>query len=412
MIAIYDIAGGHYNTVKSTLEHYYSGAMPIGRVWYGFGIYGENIRDYVKDNNVKVLVVPYANVGKGFNMLTDLGCTVIIPCNQHSFESAIRVSGGDTENNQITDKGHGLDFYSECANLTGAQRFYPSYVSGKVGGLIANLIDSGYNLWEARQILRQNSDAYNSYSKLNGFGKLPDTITIPQVIHPMHPVDIKVTTYQEGVNNVANFGIGFIDYRSPDGVLQDQSGDFITSESPLFIVGENKNYSLNFNNGYSALPDSLFQHDFYIPEYEYTKAPNAPSIVYYRKIYSNNRIIVGCDDNWNIVEGENYDQIKAEVYLNDVLVYDWGWMGYNRNDVLLESYNSPDFYFNGSGNRYHFKIKYRNIFGESEWSDYYLTDGGIPNPVLVKGTNPEPEPEPPTPPEPPTRIEASAHYFL
>ena len=235
---IYDIDSNHADVVRSFYNQTRSGQGTVYREFFGFGIgYGEQIRTFCNANNVKVVIVPYRQIRSAQLenlILDDIACVVpyYVGSSQNTdnvtFSSTIRVL---TTSEQATMRS--LDFrMNETA---------PSWVCGKVGGLLANLMESGYTAWQARQILRQNCNAYDNWTIANGYGTLPNSITIPETIDPIFTQPVRFWYW-------ASNGRMRFKFRNPSSIF-DFAGLIITEDS---IIQNRYTQAVTYSIDYGA----------------------------------------------------------------------------------------------------------------------------------------------------------------
>jgi hypothetical protein len=405
-ILIYDVAGSHFNKVRDTFLHFCDVEVNVLRAYFGFGFDAEeSLSDYVVSNNVDVVIVPYKPIQMStFTSVIESGAQVIMPHEipfgqswNAVMRSVIRASGGTTQ--AITNQNTiGIEYYTECENLTGEERVLDSYVVGKIGGLFANLLDNYENIWDARQALRQNASSYPIYNIRNGFGKIGATATIPETLQSIPPVDV---TLEPPTTSSLNQGLGVLQYKSKSGnITLTGTLEQSASESPIIIQGEDKSYSVDYRIDYGGV---FTANSFELGEYNATEVPKKPEILRYSGSQSNQRRFrLGILLNDNQVPAERRcDRVFWRVKNASGTVIASGVRPYNKDEILFESFNNPDFSLTNSGNTYFFEFKTENVFGESEWSEpcEVLDITGI-SPTLFDFAS-EPEPSEPAPPQPP-----------
>ena len=407
-ILIYDTESSHHNGVKSTIEHYATVNVTFFRMFEGFfGPYDRTIHQYCLDNDIDIVVIPYSGLSLNAGEMLDDGITVIKPLHNtpNYYTGAIQVAGGTTQKESPDFTNPGLDFYSECSNLNGDLAIAPSFVCGKVAGLVANLLDEGYTTWQARQILRQNCDSFDQWTPEEGFGKLPDTITIPETILTMPPVNVSVL---RNYSTSLNPGLGVLSFNteSGGGFVFGYEGDVLNAtHSPFIIEGEDKQYTLTYDTDYGQEFAAL---EFTLEDYVPKRIPKKVELLYYDS--TEKRFCLGNTTRYKYIKTEREgDRIEWRAYNEQDELVKQEYSRYLWSYVPLDKLHSPDFYLDESGNTLTFQFRYVNEYGEGEWSDdvVVINDANDRSQVYdfrnLPDPDPDPEPEEPDP-EPPVII--------
>jgi hypothetical protein len=415
-ILIYDVAGSHFNKVRDTFLHFCDVEVNVLRVDFG-----AEFKSVIVQNDVKVMIIPYQPFSiEAFTDVIQLGCIPILPHIkpfgtpfQEVMRSTIRVWGGVNESTILNNSNPpsetitpGLEYFTECENLVCDERLFGSFIVAKVGALLTNVIAQDYTIWEARQILRQNASQYPNYTLKNGFGKLPESVTIPQAIDEFPPVDVFVARNLE--SNSTNVGAGALYFNSPNGQIVTTGDVFNRSESPSTIQGDDKSYSIDYRRTYGGI---FTQYEFELGEYAFTEAPKKPEFFYWA-IGNGRDVYIGRErvgNNWiKYPQEQQFDRYRVRIFdINDQLIYEdsqelfdslFRWVTDRRTFTSWDP-----FFLNNSGNTYKFQFKTFNAFGESDWSDsvVIVDDGSYQGQVFDFRTASEPsEPTPPQPPPP------------
>jgi len=402
-ILIYDTDSSHHNTVKSTVEHYASVDVDFHRIYNGFqGPYHLSILDYCLSNDIDIVVIPWSGIWFDPYLFGKNNIMVILPFrnNRNIYSSMIQVAGGETSavDPAIVTQPL-LDFYSEVSNLSGSSATASSYVCGKVAGLAANLLDDDYDIWEARQILRQNCDSFNDWSIEDGFGKLPDVITIPDPILDHPAVGVIVPPIS---SSSLNPGLGVLSFNAPGGSFNfdDGNGGINALESPYIIEGGDKIYNISFNTQYG----NEFTHiEFELGEYTPKNVPKKVEVFYFNNSPGNRRFHIGNTSTSSFIPSEREgDRVEYRVYDNEDVLLHQGLGSWNSPVISFASWNNPDFSLNNqSGNTYKFQFRFVNLYGEGEWSELatIIDDEEDRSEAFDFTQEPLPDPEPDPEPE-------------
>jgi hypothetical protein len=417
-ILIYDVAGSHFNKVRDTFLHFCDVEVNVLRVDFG-----AEFKSVIVENDIKVMIIPYQPFSiEAYTDVIRLGCIPILPHAkpfgspfQEVMRSTIRVWGGVNESTILNNNNPpsetitpGLEYFTECENLQGDERLFGSFIVAKVGALLTNVIAEGYTIWEARQILRQNASQYPNYTLKNGFGKLPESVTIPETVDEFPPVDVWVV--RNTSSDPINGGLGALYFSSPNNRIVTTGDAFDRTGSPTVIQGEDKSYSIDYRRTYGGI---FTQYEFELGEYAFTEAPKKPEFFYWA-IGSGRDVYVGRErvgSQWiRYPQEQQFDRFRLRIFdVNDQLIYEDSQETFDNRFRWLSdrrTFTSWDpFFLNNSGNTYKFQFKTFNAFGESDWSDsvVIVDDGSYQGQVFDFRTAPEvpvEAPDEPPPPEP------------
>lgn len=379
-ILVYDTEGGHFNGIVGAIEHYSDEAVDVHRIFNGLVTHGSIIENYVINNDIDIVIIPYSGLSYTADKIVDMGCVVIKPYNAEPrrFTGVIQTSG-TYEPERLGMAGNpGLDFYSEATNYSEPNSTYGSFVAGKVAGLSANLLREGYNGWEVRQILRQNCDRFDDWTTQYGFGYLPDEITIPDTIYELPPSNVNMVIPHD---RSLNKGLGILTFNAVGGgghTFNVNGDDFVATESPFIFEGEAKTYNFDFSTEYGSefSTASFTLESDYFPK----RTPKKVELIMLKYEGSTTRFRMGTFE-WfgakGVVQEElEGDQIEYRVYNSDGDLIFQGLSKLNNYEVYLDSLNNPEFSLrNYDDAEYTFNFRYINRYGIGEWSeDVIMTD--------------------------------------
>jgi hypothetical protein len=176
--------------------------------------------DYAISNNYRIVIAPASQADndlyqykKDWDRATDAGVLVVLPhfvplakalalatrtLSPPRLFSGVTVGVGMT--NDLRSFGPGLEFV-DTAVVRGALQEPAQYQAATVAGKLAQVLDANpsYNLWDARQHLRQSASGYaDGWREDAGFGRPPETPASFPALDIAPPLDIEVARAPDG----------------------------------------------------------------------------------------------------------------------------------------------------------------------------------------------------------------------
>jgi hypothetical protein len=154
---------------------------------------------YAIDNEYKIIIRSYTGVYSfklEWDAAVNAGIAVVHAHGSNSnvflsnppfLISAITVGGGTTTN--VRSYGPGLEIF----DATVASETEESWTTAVIAGRLANILDDNptYNIWDARQHLRQQATLYSNWTQANGYGKATNDVVSELGIAP--PLECQAT---------------------------------------------------------------------------------------------------------------------------------------------------------------------------------------------------------------------------